>query len=171
VNGSTTRLSGKHGRRELKHMTVASLRCSSPAMAALIPPIFAAPTQMQRETSSSSLPDAAAEDEANQVAAISSPVAPLRKQSAIAPPVRHFELHLSDVMAAAGVMLSCGMLDQSSYFRSRPHRCKTLKFDPCTNSVPCEKPPSGAGQSRSMAPRKDQDRSRSPRRRRRSGGS
>jgi len=28
----------------------------------------------------------------------------------------------------------CGMLDQSTYFRSRPHRCKTLKFDPCTNS-------------------------------------
>jgi len=26
------------------------------------------------------------------------------------------------------------MLDQSTYFRSRPHSCKMLKFDPCTNS-------------------------------------
>jgi len=26
------------------------------------------------------------------------------------------------------------MLDQSTYFRSRPHRRKTLKFGPCTNS-------------------------------------
>jgi hypothetical protein len=27
------------------------------------------------------------------------------------------------------------MLDQSNYFRSWPHRCKTLTFGPCSNSA------------------------------------
>ncbi|WP_210187326.1 hypothetical protein, partial [Pseudorhizobium flavum] len=54
--------------------------------------------QMQREASSSSLPDAAAEDEAIQVAAISSPVAPLSKQFATAPSTR---LKESDIAAMA----------------------------------------------------------------------
>ncbi|MBU4528979.1 MAG: hypothetical protein KUA37_06115 [Desulfomicrobium sp.] len=60
--------------------------------------MFAAPSQTQLETSSSSLPDAAAEDKANQVAAILSPVAPPSKQFAIAPSTR---LKESDIAALA----------------------------------------------------------------------
>ncbi|MDJ1638759.1 hypothetical protein QNN85_33640, partial [Agrobacterium rhizogenes] len=48
-------------------------------------------------------------------------------------PVRHFELHFTDVMAASGIMFvrHAGSIN---LFSIRPHRCKMLKFDPCTNS-------------------------------------
>lgn len=80
------------------------LECSFPgtgarnSSSASIPLMFAAPSPMQCETSSSSLPDAAAEDEANQVAAISSPAAPPSMQSAIALSMR---LRKSDIAALA----------------------------------------------------------------------
>jgi hypothetical protein len=38
-------------------------------------------------------------------------------------PVHHLELNLADAMAARGVMF-VQMLDQSTYFRSWPHRYK-----------------------------------------------
>ena len=104
ASGSTSRLCGKHGGRGLKRMIDASLRCNFPAigakssLSASTPLMCAAPSPMQRETSSLSLPDAVAGDGANQVAATSSPAAPSSMRSEI---VLFTLLRKSDIAASA----------------------------------------------------------------------
>ncbi|MGX5845344.1 hypothetical protein ACWGTI_32545, partial [Mesorhizobium sp. ArgA1] len=91
------------GDRGLKRMTGVSLRCSFLAIAARSLSsastrlMFAAPSPIQRVTSSSSWPDAAAADRANPAGAISSPAAPTSMQSTIVPftPLRKLDIAAS----------------------------------------------------------------------------
>jgi hypothetical protein len=45
------------------------------------------------------------------------------------------DMFVPDLHIDALKICLCGLLFQSSWFRSQPHRRKTLKFDACTNSI------------------------------------
>ncbi|MGY4498419.1 hypothetical protein ACVWYH_002350 [Bradyrhizobium sp. GM24.11] len=87
ASGSTTRSCRKRGAQRPKRMTDASLRCGFPEIGAkgsspaLKRRTFVALINIRREISSSSWPDAAAGDGEKGAVAISSPAAPISKQS------------------------------------------------------------------------------------------